>query len=382
MPCYTDEMPATQQPRRAVELLGPSAGGIRAHVAELSRRLDARGWATVVAGPPGVMDGVGRQDADVDVPAGWDPRRIVAARRQLVRVLAGLGSHHTAVLHAHGLKAAAVALTCRRRPPLVLTIHNLVAGTHAGLRARLLRAVETAIVRRADHVVVISDEIAARLDGVVPGDRRTFVLPVAPTRTVSASREQVRELHGIRADAPLVVVVARLHAQKDLGTFLAAMATVVAAVPTVRALVVGDGPLRGELEGERARLGLDGVVSFTGHRPNPIDEMAAADVVALSSRWEGSPLVIAEYLSVGAPVVTTAVGTVARHLVDRESARIVPVGDAEAFAAAMLDLLRDPAEAGRIGAAGRRVGQTVFDAERLVDGVEQVYALVTGNRHR
>ena len=356
-----------------VQLLGPSTGGIRAHVAELSTRLVARGWDVRVAGPSMVMSGLWPQDAVVPVPGGWNPLRVRAARRALRPLLV----RRPTVLHAHGLKAGFVATTVRRRPPVVLTIHNLVAGTHSGLRVRVLRRVEAAIIRRADHVITISDEIDDRIAPFVTLDRRSFVLPVAPVRTVEVAPAAVRALHGIGPEAPLVVIVARLHPQKDLGTFLRAMVEVRALVPDVRALVVGDGPERAALASMRDELGLADVVQFVGHRPNPADEMNAADVVALSSRWEGSPLVIAEYLMLAKPLVTTAVGTVTRHLRDGESARIVAIGDVGAFAAAVASLLADRPAAARMGHAGFVMGHDVFDAERLVDGVEGAYEQVT-----
>ena len=394
-PCYTVGMARSAMARSGaeqtgwdrvvVQLLGPSTGGIRVHVAELARRLELRGWRVSVAGPAGVMDGVvgGRAlDATVPVPSGWHPARLVAARRALATVVGAQGGDGPLVVHAHGLKAAAVALslrvrrTRRRPPPVVLTIHNLVVGTHAGLRARAMRAVETAIIRRADHVLVISHEIAERVRDVVPARSWSFVLPVAPARLPTRGRDEVRASHGISPVAPLVVVVARLHPQKDLATFLRAMLRVHRTVTDVRAIIVGDGPERRALTEQRDELGLGGVVELVGHRPDPADEMHAADVVALSSRWEGSPLVVAEYLALGKPLATTAVGTVTEHLEDGVSARIVPVGDDAALAAALIDLLTDGAAAERIGQAGRRIGHDVFDAERLVDGVVRAYERV------
>ena len=364
---------AAPRATRVLELLGPSTGGIRAHVAELSRRLATRGWDVVVAGPDRVMDGVGEQDAVVAVPAGWNPRSLRRARAQLRDLL---GTEPFDILHAHGLKAALVALGVRSRPPLVLTVHNLVGGTAAGVKARALGGVERSILRRVDHVVVISDEIAAHLAGLVPAERQTFALPVSPRRSPGRPAAAVRADYGIGADTPLVVVVARHHPQKDLAMFLQAMGQVRNTVPGARAVIVGDGPERAHLEAECARLGLVDVVAFAGFRPNPADEMQAADVVALSSRWEGSPLVVAECLALGRPLVTTAVGTVTRHLVDGVSARIVPVGDHAAFAAALADLLRNPERAAAIGTAGQAVAASTFDPERLVGAVEQVYRRV------
>lgn len=351
-----------------VQLLGPSTGGIRAHVAELARRLSARGWHVVVAGPAGVMDGVGRQDAVVGVPVSWNPVHVRRARRQLAPLV------HTAhVVHAHGLKAAAVALTVRPRPPLVLTVHNLVVGTQRGITRRLLGRLERRIIRAVDDVVVISPEIDRVVAELQPPDRRHVVLPVSPPRVRGETRHTVRARLGLTDDTPLVVVVARLHPQKDLPTFLAAMRLVIERVPTARAVVVGEGPERERLLAERDHLGLSAVVRFDGHRPNPVDEMAAADVVALSSIWEGAPIAVAECLSVGAPLVTTAVGTVTHHLVDVVSARIVPIGDAAAMADAIATLLLDRDMAAAIGAAGAAVAARTFDPDLLVDAVADVY---------
>jgi glycosyltransferase involved in cell wall biosynthesis len=357
------------------ELLGPSTGGIRAHVGELARRLARAGWDVSVVGPAGVMSVAGRQDGVVGVPAGWSPTALLRARRQLERHLRGTRPD---VVHAHGLKAALVALTIgrRRRPPVVLTVHNLVAGTQRGAGARVLSFVERWLLRRADHVIAISDEIADRLAAVVDADRWTFVLPVAPPRQVSRSREEVRDDYGIAHDAPLVVVVARHHPQKDLPMFLRAFARAVAALPAARAVMVGDGPDRAAIEAERSSLGLDRSVVIAGHRPNPVDEMHAADAVALSSRWEGSPLAVVECLSIGRPLVTTAVGTVTRHLTDGVSARIVPVGDDARFAAALIDVLSHPDAADVMGRAGRQVADETFDPDRLASGVAEVYRRV------
>lgn len=318
------------------------------------------------------MDGAGEQDGVVDVPTTWNPMALLRARRQLRTQLA---ANATDLVHAHGLKAALVVLTIRRRrrPPLVLTVHNLVTGTRHGAGERMLSIVESGIIRRADHVVAISDEIDRRLTGLVPEGRKTFVLPVSPARSVTRSRHEVRAEYDIADDAPMVTIVARHHVQKDLPMFLRAFADVVAQMPTARAVLVGDGPERRAIESERDRLGLGASVTIAGHRPNPVDEMSAADVVALSSRWEGSPLAVAECLSLGRPLVTTAVGTVTRHLSDGVNARVVAVGDHHAFGHALLDVLRDPAGATTMGRAGQDVAEQTFDAEQLVDGIESIY---------
>jgi glycosyltransferase involved in cell wall biosynthesis len=360
--------------RRVLQLLGPSTGGIRAHVAELARRLPDHGWQASVVGSHDVMAGIGPQAGDVEVPTMWNVPAYRPARRRLAELVEG----HD-VLHVHGLKAAMVAVGLDDRPPMVLTVHNLVSGTQSRAMRPVLERLESSLVRRADHLIVISDEIEERFADVIDADRRTFVLPVSPARTVGLGRDEVRREHGIEPTAPLVTIVARHHRQKNLTMFLDAVAIALPSTPGLRALMVGDGPERAELERHRSSLGLDEVVVMTGHRPNPVDEMHAADVVALTSDWEGSPLVVAECLAVGRPLVATAVGTVTRHLADGVSARITPVGAAPQLASALVELLSDPARAASIAAAGRVVGATVFDPVALTGSVVQVYDRVLGS---
>ncbi len=358
-------------PLRVLELLGPSSGGIRLHVAELALRLHTCDVDASIAGPPHVMDGVGPQDHEISIPSLWDPVGLIRARRRL-RVLAV----DVDAVHAHGLKAAMVAVVAGLDVPVVLTVHNLVAGTQPPPLRQILRRVETWIVRRVDHLVVISDEIEQRFADVIPADRRTFVLPVSPPRRRRRDAAEVRASHGIAADAPLVTIVARYHRQKNLPMFLAAMAEVRRRVPAARALMVGDGPDREALRLRRDELGLDPAVVMVGVCPNPADEMCAADVVALSSDWEGSPIVVAECLSLGRPLVSTDVGTVRRHLVDGVSARITPTGDAHAFAAALVDLLGDPTGAAALAEAGRRIADATFDPDVLTTAIADVYRTV------
>jgi glycosyltransferase involved in cell wall biosynthesis len=361
---------AAPSARRALELLGPSAGGIRTHVAELATRLAPHGWEALVAGPSGVMDGVGRLDAEVAVPASWSPLSLRRARRDLRTLLA---TTPVDVVHAHGLKAALVALGGRHRPPVVLTLHNLVDGTHGGWTARLLGPLEARIIRRVDHVIAISDDGVRRAAELRRADRCSRILPVSPVRRPDRPTAEVRAAYDIAPTAPMVVAVARLHPQKDLSTFVRAVARVRAGRPDVRAVIVGEGPEREAITAEIERAGLTGTVTLAGQRANPADEMAAADVVVMSSRWEAGPLVMVECLSLGRPFVSTAVGALTAMLVDGRDARVVAVGDDGALAAAIAGLLDDPAAAARMGEAGRHLVAPIVDGDALVAPVAEVY---------
>lgn len=359
---------------QVLELLGPSTGGIRRHVATLARALGERGWQPAVAGPAGVMDGLGAQDAVVPIPTGLSPAAALRAHRAL-RPLAGA----SALVHAHGLKAGLLASATRDRGPLVVTVHNLVMDESAGRGAAPLRRLEARLPRRADRVIAVSLQIADRFAGLPGADRVSVVAPAAEPPVVRRSREEVRAGLGVGSDAPLVVCVARLHPQKDLPTFLRAMNALRTRVPGLRAVIVGDGPEQARLTALVDEMGLGDVVVLAGRSANAPEEMAAADVVALSSRWEGNPITLAEAMQLAVPVAATAVGAVPELVEDGVTGRLVAAGDRDALAEACASLLDDRPAAATMAAAGRDRAARLLGRDALVAAVEDVYREVLGS---
>lgn len=335
---------------RVLQLLGPSTGGIRRHVGWLAGALEARGWDVTTAGPAGVLDGIRHLDVVVPVPRG---------RAALARACADVD-----LVHAHGLKAGWLASTIRKRPPVVVTVHNLVLDAVAGRRARVLRGLEGALPRRVDAVIAVSDEIGRRFSSasdvhVIP--------PVGPALVAGRDRAAIRQELGIADDERLVVSVARLHPQKDLPTLFAA----VDGLPNTRVVVFGEGPDEADL-----RRAAPSNVVLAGPRASVADEIAAADVFVVPSRWESGPLVLLEAMSLGRPVVTTDVGLAATVVRDTDTGRLVPVGDAPAMRRAITDLLGDPDDAAAMGERGRAAVEVTYSASELVARIEAVYRSV------
>jgi glycosyltransferase involved in cell wall biosynthesis len=347
-----------------IELLGPSTGGIRVHVAELTRRLRAAGVDARVAAPAGAMGESGRIDDVVPVPARLSPMGWSAARRSLGAVPGDL-------IHAHGLKAGWVAIAARPRRPVVLTMHNVVLGPEAG-GSRLLRTLERFLIRRVDRVIAPSPPIAAMCDGLIDDSSVSVIIPVSPPPQPRHPRDEVRASLGVVEDERLVVVVARLHPQKDLPTFLDAFAKVASERADVRAAIVGEGPLEAELATRIDALGLRRRVRLAGPSDYAVDELDAADVVALTSLWEAIPLVVTEAMQLGRPVVATDVGIVSTVIEDGVDGRVVPIGDADAVAEALSDLLsRDDLE--ELGQRAKAAVTALVDPDRLTDEVRAVY---------
>lgn len=346
-----------------LQLLGPSAGGIRRHVAALTAELRRRGRPIDVAGPPGVMEGLIPLDHVVTVPARARPLTAVRAARAVRAIGEGR------ILHAHGLKAGAVALAGRRGRPVVVTIHNLVLDEVAGASAWWQRHLEQEVVIRADQVIAVSDEMAGRLAradiAVIP--------PVAPAPVVERGRDEVRRALGVSDEDPLVVCVARLHPQKDLPTLVAGVPALLERMPRAQVRIVGDGPERSRLADAIVRAGVAHSVALAGPSPNGADEMAAADVVVLSSLWEGNPVVIGEAMRLGRPVVATDVGAVSMLIRDGVTGRLVPPRAPDLLGCAIADVLLDPTQTARLVEAATHEVEERLGTDVLVDAVERVY---------
>lgn len=171
---------------------------------------------------------------------------------------------------------------------------------------------------------------------------RCLYNPVYGECIAERSRESVEEAWD--PDIPLVVTVARLTKQKDVGTLLRATKIVVTRM-NIQVLVIGEGPERPRLQELAGRLGLSHVVRFLGYRKNPMPFIAAADLFALSSAWEGFGNVLVEALALGTPVVSTdCPAGPAEILGNGRWGSLVPVGDHVGFAEAMIQGLKRPTD--------------------------------------
>jgi glycosyltransferase involved in cell wall biosynthesis len=177
-------------------------------------------------------------------------------------------------------------------------------------------------------------------------------------------RDAARSRLGLQA-RPTVVCVGRLCRQKGQDLLLDAWPDVRERVPEAQLVLVGDGP---DLEKLRRRA--DGAVVFAGHRHDVGDWLAAADVVAFPSRWEGMSIGMLEAMARGRSVVATDVPGASEALGDT----LVPAEDSEALAAAISSRLRDSALAAAEGHAARERVEQTFPLRRTLDAVAELYA--------
>lgn len=282
------------------------------------------------------------------------------------------------VIHAHGLVAAATCSMARGlfgiRVPLLYHQHGFHHHNYGSLTIGLRRAAERAICRRVDRVIPVSSADLALLSSgaYAPRERLELVYYGIPEPRATAEEiEGARRVARLEPGRPVVGLVGRLHVQKGVDVFLRAAALVRETRRDAQFVVVGEGELETELRELGRGLGLEEAVRWVGGRPSsPFVPLFSIGV--LSSRWEGLPLVLLEYMAHSLPIVTTtAEGCL--DAVGAKEARLVPRDDPRAMADAILGLLADPERARQLGESARARFTGTFDIATMTSRLESLY---------
>ena len=343
-------------------------GGAERIVTQLAVDAARRGDQVAVASAGGPL----AQQLD---RAGIRHHRIALGSRSLPATLRAAGElagvlrrFRPDLVHAHNVRASAAASAARhavgRRPALLTTLHGLAPGDYRAA-ARTLRMAGGTVVACAPAVArsLRAAGFPAHRLGVVTN---CAALEQAPAHERAALRARLNV-----GDRPLVVGLGRLVPQKSWGTLVQAAGE----IPGADVVVAGDGPLRAELEAAGG-----GRVRFPGVVENPAALLGLASCVVSTSGWEGLPLGLLEALSLGLPVVATAVDGV-RDVVPPDSAILVPPGDPVAVAAAVNRVLGEPGLAGRLSRAARRAA-AAWAPETMLSRYRAHYAAALSRRPR
>lgn len=344
-------------------LIARSTGGIGTHAADLSLALRRQGHEVMVATDRLTASTFGWSEAHVVWPE--SRKRTASSVRALRHLADGVD-----VLHAHGHQAGALgalavrSLPRRRRPALVVSLHNAVLGG-AGRRvvgalsaqpftrtAQLVTGASTDLVDQALRWGAAWAELAE-----VPSPRVSGLLATPPADREQRRRDARRLLEGVGVPAAgasdLVLTVARIAPQKDLGTLVAAAAADAAGHPSPPRIWVvaggGEPHLADRLREQARRTGAP--LELVGAQDDPAPWLRAAAVFVLTSHWEARALVVQEALAAGVPVVARNTGGL-RDLVDGVG-RLIDGSDPQRWADAVQTFLTDERAWSRSVADGR-----------------------------
>ncbi len=305
----------------------------------------------------------------LDKTAGVDLNLVGRLRRLMRQERVALVHTHLFTANLWGRVAAAL-----EGLPTVITEHNV--DTWKGRRHLLADRV---LARWTNRTVCVSGKVEEfyleRIAGL-RGRSQVIHNGIDTTRFSPGPGADTRRGWGVLEGDLVVGTVGRLVPQKRHDLFLRVVADLRSSGVPVTGVVVGDGPLRSDIEAQIDALGLRGAVRLAGFTDAMPAVYRALDLFVLPSDREGLPMTILESMASGVPVLATAVGGVAECLRDGHEGRLVPLADSDALVRVARELLTDVGQRSRLAAAGCRRVREEFSIERMVRQHEVLYEAI------
>jgi glycosyltransferase involved in cell wall biosynthesis len=365
---------------RVLHVATPAAfGGLEQVLVSLASAQRAQGEdvhvATLSAEPESrpLLDRLERCDVTTHAgtASGREYRRQRSQIEQLARTL------RPDVVHTHGYRADVVAAVAGRRAgaAAVTTLHGFTGGD---LKNRCYEWLQRRTIRECDGVVAVSGVMAEQLKRAgVPADRLHVIPNVLPPPGPRLFRGAARRCLGIGLESWVIGWVGRLSREKGLDLLLEALA--LHPDRDITLAVLGDGPERARLELQAHHLGLQGRIIWCGAVVGADRFFSAFDLLVLSSRTEGSPIVLLEAMSACIPVVATSVGGIP-ETVTPATALLVPPEEPVELAGAIRCVRRDPGAAARRSLRAHVRSARRSDPSRWAASYSEAYRAALGHR--
>ena len=280
------------------------------------------------------------------------------------------------VVHTHISKAGVIGRLAASRvggAAIVHTYHgNIEELERKTLVSRAYLKFEQLAADVSDALIAVSGDVMTKTCGMGIGAREQF--RVIPNGIDLAEFDPTRDWG--RPDGlsgkPIIGMIGSLTPEKGVDVLLEAMPAVVKQIPTVQLSILGDGMLKGELQGQAERLEIAPNVHFAGAVSDVRSWLAAFDLLVLASRREGMGRVLMEAMAMGVPVIGTRVGGIPEVIEDGVNGRLVDSEDSPALSATILELLSDPETCqGQIREGMRSIRE--FGIERVGGEIGKVY---------
>lgn len=390
--------PACSETRlRVLQLAQPHGGGVQKFVLQLCAHLDRKHFALYGmcgrtneaeapapdrAGGESFAAGFERRGAPCET---LPMRRAISPwsdLRALVGLLRFLRREPIDVIHAHSSKAGVLGrLAGMLSGVAVCYSPHAFAFLMPGARGWWYRALERIAARWGGAIVVESDAehrqaLGARLRS--PAGLRRIANAIAPVEPPQRGRAELARDLGLDETAPWITMVGRLVEQKNPGCIVEAAPWVLRDHPSSQFLIIGDGPLHSALVEQIIRKRLDDRVRLLGYREDALDIVAASNLFVLPSLWEGLPFILLEAMARETPVIATDCVADDELLGDGKHGRVVPRGDAQALADAVVGALDDPTGAREMALRAARHVQAHHALDAMVRQFEELYRDLAG----
>jgi len=293
------------------------------------------------------------------------------------------------IVHTHSSKAGILGRVAARLAGVPIIVHTVHGWSFHGHMSPPLRALFVALERLAarftDALIVVTRRdiekgLKARIGHPQQYHLIRSAIPLDEFDPSKVNQSQARDALGIPADMPVLGNVGRFSIQKNPVEWVRVAGRVARSLPECRFLLVGDGPLRAEVESSLAEEGIAERTVLTGLRRDVPQMLAAMDVFLLTSLWEGLPRVIPQALAMEVPVVANRVDGTAEAIHHGKTGFLCEPGDLQCLSDRCLTLLTDPHLRLEMGHQGREYVLKEFDLRRMVDQIAELYETLLARR--
>lgn len=363
-------------------------GGAQENTILTCALLDQSNWqAKILCGPQTGLEGSLIEEAERrEIPLTLEkflvreinPIKDIVA---LIQLYQHISRERYAIVHTHSSKAGILGRWAAWLAGTPLIVHTVHGWGHHDRQSPFVRQfyilLEKLTLPITDKLITVSPrdiEKGLQVGIGKPDDYTVIRSGVELDRFGHPQKppEQMRQTLNIPLDVSLVGTVARLSPQKAPLDFIQTCATIAQQNSNVWFVLVGDGPLRSDVEAKAAELGVADRLVLTGLRRDIPELMAMFDIFVLTSLWEGLPRVLPQAMATGLPIVATAVDGTAEAVIHGENGYLVPPNQPDQLANYVLRLLCNPELAQQMGQAGRT--QAVeFGARKMVLDIDKLY---------
>lgn len=305
--------------------------------------------------------------------------------RALWRLVRLIHRERIDILHTHNPTGHLWGLAAARFFPRLCVIGTEHSIHYQGRAGRFYLHLLRRLGRRFDYVIACSDFVRATHEkcGALPSRKYLTIhngISIEQFVRISPKADARRQGNGEKGELPVIGAVGSLTPHKGHAYLLSAIAKLHAYSFYPRVMIVGNGPLYGDLKEQIIELDLTEQVILLGARDNIPEVLTSFDIFVLPSLREGFPITILEAMAAGLPVIATDVGGNKEAIVDGETGMIVPPADPDELALALRTMLEDPKLAREMGRNGRNRVTEKFQVGKMVAATEGLYDDVTTSR--
>jgi len=285
------------------------------------------------------------------------------------------------LVHSQGVRAdffTRVAARIADSPHILCTVAMPVEGFDIGpFRKSIYRFLDHLSERYVERFIVVSDSLKKILieKRRIPTERVVRIYNGIEVNQYHPDLKEtdVRNQLAIANSKPLIGAIGRMVWQKGFEFLIRAIPDIIEVAPETRFLLVGQGPLRPDLERLARQLNISDKVIFAGFRSDIQHILSAINILVVPSILEGFPMITLEAMAMAKPIVATQIQGIAEQISDLREGILVPPKNSSALAAAALRLINDKKLASSLGMAARRKIECCFSIERMINETEQVY---------